>query len=349
MIPLDIKAAILVESHKPLKIANIAIPSKLEAGQVLVKILYTSICGSQLNEIDAVKGLDKYLPHLLGHEASAQVLEIGPGVTHIKPDDYVVLHWRPGLGIQSKPAYYYEENGGVTYINAGFVTTFQEYAVVSENRCTIIPDNFDMKIAPLLGCAVTTAYGVITNEAKVKIGESVLVIGVGGVGLNIVQFAKLAGAYPIVAADKFYEKTIKAIKFADVGFTSHGTENLNQYKSHNNSNLFDKVIETTGNKKMIELAYELTASQGTCVLVGVPKEKVEIYTLPLHFKKILTGSHGGESQPHIDIPRIINLIQAGRFKLDDAIAHILPLDKINDGIQMMRNGVNGRILIDMSL
>ena len=108
------------------------------------------------------------------------------------------MHWRPSLGIQSATASYSWRGAK---LNAGWVTTFNECAVVSENRLTPIPHDYDPKLAPLLGCAVTTAAGVINNDAGVKIGESVAVFGVGGVGLNIVQFAALAGAYPIVAID----------------------------------------------------------------------------------------------------------------------------------------------------
>src|SRR6266852_385854 len=131
------KAAILARSRQPLVVDEIVFPDALDAGQVLVKVLHTTICGAQINEIDAVKGPDKFLPHLLGHEASGRVLEIGPGVSHVKCGDYVVLHWRPGLGIQAR-APYYERHGKA--IRAGWVTTFQEYSVVSENRVTPIPN-----------------------------------------------------------------------------------------------------------------------------------------------------------------------------------------------------------------
>jgi S-(hydroxymethyl)glutathione dehydrogenase/alcohol dehydrogenase len=149
----------------------------LTAGQVLVKVLHTTICGAQINEIDAVKGPDKFLLHLLGHEASAKVLEIGPGVTHVKPGDTLVLHWRPSQGIASRtPGYRWRGEP----LNAGWVTTFNDHAVVSENRMTVIPADFDLKIAPLFGCAVTTAAGVVNNDANVKIGESVVIFGTGG-------------------------------------------------------------------------------------------------------------------------------------------------------------------------
>src|SRR5882757_483097 len=192
------KAAVLAESRRPLVVDEIEFPAELGVGQVLVKVLYTTICGAQINEIEAVKGPDKFLPHLLGHEASATVIDIGLGVTHVKPGDTVVLHWRPSLGIQG-PSPAYKWRGAK--LNAGWVTTFNDFAVISENRMTVIPPDYDLKVAPLLGCAVTTAAGVITNDAKVKIGESVVIFGVGGVGLNLVQFAQLAGAQPIVAID----------------------------------------------------------------------------------------------------------------------------------------------------
>jgi S-(hydroxymethyl)glutathione dehydrogenase/alcohol dehydrogenase len=142
------KAAILTESHKPLVIDEIKFPEQLDVGQVLVKILYSTICGAQINEIAAAKGPDKFLPHLLGHEASGEVVETGPGVTHVKPGDTVVLHWRPSKGIQCQPPAYQWRGAK---LNAGWVTTFNEYAVISENRLTVIGSDYDLKLAPLLG------------------------------------------------------------------------------------------------------------------------------------------------------------------------------------------------------
>lgn len=340
------KAAILTQSRKPLVVDEINLPDELEAGQVLVKILHTSICGAQINEIEAVKGPDKFLPHLLGHEASAKVVEIGPGVTHVMPGDTVVLHWRPSQGIQCRtPAYTWRGQK----LNAGWVTTFNEYAVISENRMTIIPDDFDLKIAPLFGCAVTTAAGVINNDANVKIGESVVVFGVGGVGLNLVQFAQLAGAYPIVAVDLLDHKLAMAnqrgathsLNASKIGELAAEIRTIVGAKGP------DKVLETTGVKAVIELAYDLTSPDGTCVLIGVPNEKVTIYTLPIHFNKVLTGSHGGDAAPHIDIPRIIRLNQAGRISFEGLITHEFPLDEVNSALDLVRSGSAGRVLLNI--
>jgi S-(hydroxymethyl)glutathione dehydrogenase/alcohol dehydrogenase len=338
------RAAILAESRKPLVVDEIALPDVLDAGQVLVKVLYTTICGAQINEIDAVKGPDKFLPHLLGHEASAEVIEIGPGVTAVKRGDTVVLHWRPSQGIQCRPAAY---AWGGRKLNAGWVTTFNDYAVVSENRMTVIPADYDLKVAPLLGCAVTTAAGVINNDAEVKIGESVAVFGVGGVGLNVVQFAQFAGGHPIVAVDLLDHKLEMArqrgathcINAGNVADVASAIRVIVGDKGP------DKVIETTGVKGVIEMAYELTHPDGTCVLVGVPSQKVTISTLPIHFNKVLTGSHGGDAKPHVDIPRIIRLVQAGRLSFAGIITHEFALGDINAALDLVRSGKAGRVLV----
>lgn len=340
------RAAILAESRKPLVVDEIALPEALDVGQVLVKVLHTTICGAQINEIDAVKGPDKFLPHLLGHEASACVLEIGPGVTSVKPGDTVVLHWRPSQGIQSRPPSYTWRGNK---LNAGWVTTFNDHAVISENRMSVIPADFDLKVAPLFGCAVTTAAGVVNNDAKLKIGESVAIFGVGGVGLNLVQFAALAGGNPIIAVDLLDHKLDMArargathcINAGKVGDVAAAIRAIVGDKGP------DKVLETTGVKGVIEMAYELTHPDGTCVLVGVPNEKVTIYTLPIHFNKVLTGSHGGDARPHIDIPRIIGLVKAGRISFDGIITHEFPLADINAAFDLVRSGKAGRVLVNV--
>lgn len=346
--PAKARAAILFELKKPLVVADIKLPQMLFAGQVLVKVHYSTICGAQINEIDGAKGPDKFLPHLLGHEASGTILAIGPGVKTVKAGDRVVLHWRPSDGIQAEPAIY-QYQGKV--INAGWVTTFQNYTVVSENRLTVIPSDFDLKLAPLFGCAVTTAMGVINNDAQVKIGQSVVVFGVGGVGLNIVQAASMVSAFPIVGIDLVSGKLLLARKFgATHTFNAKTINNLdNKIKRIVGDAGADVVIDTTGNARVIERSYQLTHPDGKTILVGVPSkaDKVSIYTLPLHFKKILKGSHGGGSLPHVDIPRYLNLYRIGKLKLNGIITHQYPLGRINEALGLMRKGAAGRVLITM--
>lgn len=341
-------AAILVEQKKPLAVAEISLPEELSFGQVLVKILYSGICGAQLNEIAGAKGPDKFLPHLLGHEAVAEVLEIGPGVKTVKPGMRVCLHWRPGTGLQCEPPKY-DWNGQV--VNAGWVTTFNRHAIISENRMTPVAEDFDPRLVPLLGCAVTTAMGVINNDAHVKIGQSVVVFGVGGVGLNIVQFASLVAANPVIGVDLTDEKAEMARKFgATHAFNSKNVADIaEEIKKIVGPGGADVVIDTTGNARIIELCYELTHADGKTILVGVPTkgDKVSIYTLPLHFKKVLKGSEGGSCLPALDIPRIIDLVKLGRVSLDGLVTHEFDLEDINDALDLVRTGQAGRVLIKM--
>lgn len=340
------EAAILVESHKPLVIAEIELPDALTCGQVLVEVHYSGICGAQINEINAVKGPDKFLPHLLGHEGSATVLETGPGVKTVKPGDTVVMHWRPSEGIQADPPIY---NWNGKKVNAGWVTTFNRHAVVSENRLTVIPPDFDLKLAPLFGCAITTAIGVINNDAQVKVGESVVVFGVGGVGLSIVQAAGMVSAHPVIGVDIFDGKLSMATECgATCCFNANNERDLpGRIREIVGPNGADVIIETTGQARIIEMAYDLTHPDGRTILVGVPdkNDKVSIYTLPLHFKKILKGSHGGEALPHIDIPRYIRLVEAGKLKLDGLITAEFEFSQINVAINAVKSGEAGRLVV----
>jgi S-(hydroxymethyl)glutathione dehydrogenase / alcohol dehydrogenase len=342
------KAAVLTESNKPLSVVNLELPSALDYGQVLVKVHYSGICGAQINEIEAAKGPDKFLPHLLGHEGSATVVDVGPGVSTVKKGDHVVMHWRPSAGIQAVPPKY---NWNGKTVNAGWVTTFNSQAIVSENRLTVIPTDFDMRIAPLFGCAVTTALGVINNDAKVRIGQSVVVFGLGGVGLNLVQAASMVSANPVIGIDLLDSKIDAAKDFGmDHGFNAKTETDIDaKIKALVGEKGADVVIDTTGNGRVIEQAYNLTHPDGKTILVGVPRktDPITIYSLPLHFKKVLTGSHGGGAVPDEDIPRYIRLMKANKLNFDGLISHEFPLDDINEALALFKSGEAKRILINM--
>ena len=342
------KAAILTKLNHPLVIDDVKLPKKLEWGQVLVRVRYSGICGSQIGEIEGVKGEDRYLPHLLGHEGSGEVLEVGHGVVNVVQGDNVVLHWRKGTGIDSPPPVYLWKNKP---LNAGYVTTFNEYAVVSENRITAIPKDFNMQLAPLLGCSVTTGLGVITNNARLKMGESIVVFGAGGVGLNIIQGADMTSAYPIIAVDLYANRLEMAKQFGATHlFNSTNSDTKEEIRNILQEEGADVVIDNTGDTEVISLAYELTKPKGRTILVGVPKigDNISIYSLPLHFGKVITGSHGGESDPSIDIPKYIKLYKAGKLKLDELLTDRFSLDEINIAINKMRNGdIAGKCLVEL--
>ena len=330
-------AAILVELRKPLVLDEVEVPSPA-VGQVLVQLSTSRICGSQIGEIDGVKGPDRFLPHLLGHEGGGVVLETGPEVTHLQAGDHVVLHWRPSAGLQIKPALY---RWGDRTVNSGFITTFNQFAVVAENRLTPVPKGFDLEIAALLADTLTTGFGIINNDAKVKIGESVVAFGCGGIGLGVVLGAKLAGAHPIIAVDLFDHKLEKAREYgATHTINAKTTDAADAIREIVGKAGADVVIDGTGQPKIIETCYQLTQNKGRCVLFGVmPHDKtVTLHTLPLHFGKIITGSEGGGSRPHIDIPRLVRMMQEGIFDPKGFISHRVKLPEINETIGKMRSG-----------
>src|ERR1700727_1046689 len=191
------EAALLVQTGKPLVLGELEIPA-LKQGQVLVEIAYSGACGTQVMEAQGLKGEDKWVPHCLGHEGTGVVLETGWAVTKVKPQDKVILSWIKGLGIEA---------GGCVYawdgkkVNAGGVTTFQRHAIVSENRLTLLPPDLPMDVAVLLGCAAPTGMGAVYNVLKVQPGDAVAVFGTGGIGLNALMAAALAGAMPLIGID----------------------------------------------------------------------------------------------------------------------------------------------------
>lgn len=341
-------AAILTSQNQPLLVEEVEIPKELKLGQVLVKVHSSGICGSQLGEITGTKGQDKFLPHLMGHEGCGTILKVGPGVKTVKKNDLVVLHWKKGDGLQSEVPTYKWKGGK---LNAGWVTTFNSHAIISENRCTSIPKNTDKELATLFGCAITTGFGVIENNAKLKMGESVVIYGSGGIGLNIIQAANLHSAYPIIAVDIHENRLKTANKVGATHLINSSSEDPGKrIREILQERELDVFIDNTGIPKFIELGYSLVHDQGRIVLVGVPRlgNNLNIYSLPLHFGKSLIGSHGGDIKPELDIPRYLNLIQKKKIKLKEIISDRYPLTDINVAINAMREGkTSGRILIEL--
>jgi len=266
----------------------------------------------------------------------------------VKAGDRVVLHWRKGLGIEPVPPKY-KWDGKI--VNAGWVTTFNEYAIVAENRITPVPASSDMPVAALFGCAVTTGFGVAVNNAKVKIGDAVVVFGAGGVGLNIVQAAAMMSAYPLIAVDLHDNRL-------DLAKRMGATHLINSAKMDARKAILeisgsagpDVFIDNTGQPAIIEMGYQITKPQGRVTLVGVPRagNNISIFSLPLHFGKSLSGSHGGEAIPQEDIPRYNSLYQCGKLKLNELITDHFALEDINVAIAGMRSGKQaGRCLIKL--
>lgn len=338
------RAAILVEQNAPLVVAEVEIPV-LGVGQVLVKVEYSGVCGKQVDEVTGKRGRDPFLPHLLGHEGAGVVEDVGPGVRKVKHGDHVVLHWMKGSGIDSAVPEF-RRNG--TKVNAGWITTFSEYTVVSENRVTPVVADLEFDVASLLGCAVTTGLGIVFNDAGLKPGQSIAVFGVGGVGLNVVQGAALVNAYPIVAIDLFDHKLERATALG-------ATHTVNAARTEPEAVLmelsegrgFDAVVDAVGDTEIVQKAYRATSNTGKTILAGVPhhENRVTIDSFPLHFGRRIFGSHGGDTKPDVDIPRYVQLYKRGRLKLRELITHRYSLGEINEALAQVRKGDTGRCII----
>jgi len=342
------KAAILEALNKPLVIADVGLTPLLH-GQVLVKNLVTGICGAQLEEIKGNKGNGGFVPHLLGHEACSIVEEIGGGVLKVKKGDKVVLHWRKGEGIESDfPRYKYQNKE----IRSGKVTTFSEYSIVSENRITPVPHDTPNDLAALLGCALSTALGVIKGAARVQYGESVVVIGVGGIGLNLVRYAVQAGAYPVVAVD-IADKEEMSRKVGAHFFINRNEVPLAQaLKDVVGIFRVDVIIPTVGDFETIQESVPLLSGTGRYVMVGMPGigDSIKLINASHFFEgegKVFMATQSGGFNPTLDIPRYLQMAKSGALTVDGIITDRITLDRINEALDQMRAGKAGRIMIDL--
>lgn len=330
------KAAVLYKLNSPLVIEEIEMP-QLKSGQTLVKILASGICRTQLNEIKGLKGQDKYLPHLLGHEGAGRVEEVGPGVGKVKKGDYVVLSWIKGEGLDA-PSSQYSVSGKV--INSGAIATFSQYSVISENRLTKIPKDIPPHHAALLGCALPTGGGIVIHNFNLSRKSSLAVFGVGGVGSGAILVAKMQNCGKIIAVDISKEKLDFAKKlgatdtifFKDVKFLE-----------------VDYALEASGVREVMEKAFEAIRNTGTLVIAGNLRkgEKISINPFDLILGKRIVGSWGGESRPDVDIPFYAKAYLSGELKLDKLVTQRIPLVDINKALELMeKNQVLGRVIIE---
>ncbi|MCX5695186.1 MAG: zinc-binding dehydrogenase [Candidatus Omnitrophica bacterium] len=343
--PFVFKAAILEKNNKPLVIDSIEFPGPLLAGQVLVKLSYSGICGKQIEEIDGTDGSDPWLPHLLGHEGSGEVIDVGPAVIKVKKTDTVVLHWMKGSGIHSSTPLYFRKG---SRINAGWVTTFNEFAVVSENRVTPIPKGSDLLVSALLGCAATTGVGVVINEAQVQPYDTVVVYGCGGIGLCAVQAARLRYPRKIIAVDINKDSLVLARQFGATDLINASEENVLEYVRKLTSGCgATKVIIATGNPEAIELAVETAGIPAQVFFVGVPPKgsKVKLDAHAIMHKRCINGTLGGGIWPDRDIPTYLSMHKEGQLHLDKVVSRIVPFAEINEVIKQKRAAIAGRCVI----
>ena len=284
---------------------DINIP-KLSDDKILVKIFYSGLCRSQIMEIEQKRGRDEYLPHLLGHEATGKVISIGKKVKTLKVGDHVVLSWINSKGLASGGIKYSHKN---KLINAGPVTTFSNYSIVSENKCTKIPKNFPKDTGVVFGCAALTGMGMVLNEVSLKKSDDVLLLGYGGIGFFIyaaILSRKVKNLY-ILENNKEKKKFLKKLKF------NHVVSKYNYLKKKNKK--FDYCFDATGSAKAIENGFDLLKNNGKLIFASHPPKSQKIRLDPFELikgKKIL-GSWGGKSDPNKDIMKFYKILKKLKF------------------------------------
>ncbi len=363
------KAVVCRQWNQPLSVEEVEIASP-KAGEVMVKIVACGVCHSDLSATNGTIPMPP--PLVIGHEAAGIIEEVGPGVSDVAKGDHVVIVWIPMCGkcrycSQGRPALcdmgaraavslpdgttrITDKDGAEVRHMAG-VAVMAEYATVHRDNVLKIDADIPLDKAALVGCAVMTGVGAAINTAKVEAGSSVVVFGAGGIGLNVIQGAALAGAEKIIAVDLEDKK----LEFAQQFGASHtvnpssGTDPVAKTMEITGGGA-DYAFECIGVPAVIAQAYNSIRKGGTCVVVGVTRAdgQVTLGTFMMPFQeKILTGSMYGSARPIVDFPRLLSLYRTHRLKLDELVTATYSIDEVNRAFDDMQKGVNARGVILM--
>jgi NDMA-dependent alcohol dehydrogenase len=361
------KAAVFFEVGKGVEVREIDVQPP-QAGEVLVRMAAAGVCHSDLHVMTG--HLMGPCPAVLGHEGSGIVEQVGAGVTSVKPGDHVIPLWRLSCGkceycSDARPALCPEGTqvrstgrfmDGTTRFKldgeeikhfAG-VSCFSEYSVMPERQTLKIPDDFPLDLAALLGCGVVTGVGAVINCARVKPGSTVAVFGAGGIGLNAIQGAVIAGAEKIIAVDLLANKLEYASQFGAThtidGSAGNAVDQIRELTGEG----VDYAFEAVGLPATIRQAFDSVRKRGMAVAVGVTPQTTEVSVpiMSLVFEeKILTGSLYGSARPWIDIPVLIRLYRAGKLKLDELLTRRYPFVEINEAYAALERGEVARSIL----
>ena len=338
------RAAVLIAPNKPLELFELLIP-ELTDGQVLVRILYSGVCRSQLMEAKGKRGDDKWLPHLLGHEGVGIVEKIGPQVTKVEVGQKVVIGWIAGKGFEAKPARYVSTKG--IRINSGSATTFSEYSVVSENRLYLAPQGFQDSFLPLFGCALLTGAGMVIKHFNSNRHQNLLVLGFGGVGSSAAALLHSIIDTRLVILDESEERRDQA---RHIGFNN--VYSLSEFLSLQERDFpagFDLCIESAGSTETIELGFKLIGESGELVFASHPVKgaKISIDPFELIKGKSIEGSFGGDVQPDEGIDKISSALLNCKLDLESMLGEVFTLEDVNCALNQLELGRAGRPLIRM--
>ena len=351
------RAAICYALDEPVRVEDVVLDDPREH-EVHVRMAAAGVCHSDRSVINGI--MPAKLPCVLGHEGAGIVARTGAGVTHVKEGDRVVLAWvtpcgrcryclmgSPQLcdvGAQINATHRQPDGTTRVHRDGADLQTFSglgalaEEVVAPANACVKLPDDAPLDKAALIGCSVMTGVGAVLNTAAVKPGSSVAVFGAGGVGLNVIQGAAIAGAARIVAVDINERKLELARTFGATEVTQDGASVRG----------VDYSFECIGRKETIELAYASLRKGGTCVVIGIGSRKehvsLNVFFIPITEKKLVGCWYGG-ADVHRDAPRLLALYREGRLKLDELLTRTYPLDDVNQAFADMDAGVNARGLV----
>ncbi|MEJ7767112.1 MAG: zinc-dependent alcohol dehydrogenase family protein [Chitinophagaceae bacterium] len=349
------------DQSQPLVIEDVELEKPGE-GEVLVKIHAAGLCHSDLSVIDGNR--PRQLPMVLGHEAAGEIVELGSGVNHFSIGDHVVFSFVPVCGycmpcITARPALC--ENGVAANNNGSLlgggmrlrdqqqrnihhhmgVSGFAEYAVVSTKSVVRIEKSLDYTIAALFGCAVMTGVGAVINTAKLKLGQTVLITGLGGVGFAALLGAIAGGASKIIVADVNKDKLKKALELGAHEAIDSSEENALEKIRDLTHGGVDIGLEFAGVIPALEFTYNATARGGKTVTAGLPHPSKTIQLAPVKLvaeERTLQGSYIGSCIPARDIPAYIELYRSGRMPVEKLLTHLLSLNDVNIGFERLAKG-----------
>ncbi|MFY0406151.1 NDMA-dependent alcohol dehydrogenase [Solicola sp. PLA-1-18] len=360
------KAAVVHEFGKPIEIEELDLDGP-QAGEVLIRYTHAGLCHSDVHV--AHGDLEARLPMVLGHEGAGIVEEVGAGVTRVAVGDHVVCSFIPNCG-----SCRYCANGQQSICDMGatilegylpgdrfpitgprgqygamcMLGTFSQYGVIHQNSCVKVDDDLPLEKAVLVGCGVPTGWGAAVNTANVKAGDTVAIFGIGGIGINAVQGARLSGAKNIVVVDPLENKREKAMELGATHAFASADEAQEKITDLTRGQMADSAILTPGlmTSEIVASGFNAIGKGGTVVLTGLNKLDEQNIELPgsimTLFRKTLKGSLFGDCNPTTDIPKILGLYQSGDIKLDEIITRTYTLEQVNEGYDDLLAGKNVR-------
>ena len=362
------KAAVLYEYRKPLVIEELGLENP-KTGEVLVEYKAAGICHSDLSLVNGVISIPP-LPCIPGHEGAGIVIEVGAGVSRVKPGDHVLAIWVPSCGqcyycIRQQPYLCVQRDkalsgvmlDGTSRIKNGIqsiscmaaVGTFTQYNVVNEKSVLAIDKDISFEAGAVTGCAVVTGVGAVLNTAKVQAGSSTAVVGIGGAGLNVIQGAVLANATTIIAIDLLDNKLKIAKQFGATHTINPAKENFRQkVKSITGGIGVDYAFEVIGTPQTAQMAFDITRRGGAAVIVGLAGSQD---TVPLSLlqvaamEKRILGCYYGSANLFADLKNLLDLYRNSRIRVMELITKHYSLEEINKGIEDLKSGGNVRGVI----